>query len=84
MFVAALPGVKLKKINMTKVELQFDLSGPVDESVLPRIAAAHGVYGIVRIQIAPASDKLIVDYDASRLSRGQVTRIVRGLGIPAS
>jgi hypothetical protein len=69
---------------MTKVELHFDLPGPLDESILPRIAAAHGIYGILRIHLTPSSDKLFVAYDASRLSRDQVTRIVRGLGIPAA
>jgi hypothetical protein len=69
---------------MTKVELQFDLPGPLDESILPRIAAARGIYGILRIEVTPSSNKLAVDYDASRLSRQQVNRIVRGLGIPVA
>jgi hypothetical protein len=68
---------------MTKVELQFQLTGPLDDALLSRIAAAHGIYGILRVQVAPSLDRLSVDYDASRLSRDQVIAIVRGLGIPA-
>ena len=68
---------------MTKVELQFQLPGALEEPLLSRIAAAHGIYGILRVQVAPSLDRLLVDYDASRLSRDQVIAIVRGLGIPA-
>ncbi len=67
---------------MTKVQLHYDLARPLDDALLQRIARAHGIYGFERIQVAPSLDKLLVEYDASRLSRAKVEAALHGAGIP--
>lgn len=52
---------------MTKVQIRFRLERPLDESMMPRIASAHSIYGIMRVQPAPSGSEIVVDYDASRL-----------------
>jgi hypothetical protein len=67
---------------MTKVQLRYDLAGPLDERLMERIAAAHSIYGLARVQPAPDLNGLIVDYDASRLSEADVEAALRRAGIP--
>jgi hypothetical protein len=67
---------------MTKVQLRYDLLRPLDEALMERIAAAHSVYGIQRVQVAPTLDHLIVDYDASRLTEPQVESVLLRAGLP--
>jgi len=66
---------------MTKVQIRFDLARPLDEALLLRVAAAHGIYGLLRVQPAPSLDALTVDYDASRLKLPDVKAILRRAGI---
>lgn len=67
---------------MTKVQLRYDLMRPMDESMLEQIARVHGVYGMVRVQPNHTLDKLLVDYDASRLSAAEVETVLHQAGIP--
>lgn len=66
---------------MSKVQLQYDLDTPLDELLLKRIAAAHGIYGLTLIQVNPAGDSLTVTYDASRLTANEVEAALRRQGI---
>jgi hypothetical protein len=65
---------------MTKVQLHYRLARPLDEELLGRIDALHGVYGMFRL--TPGPDGLTVDYDATRLSEQDVERHLRRAGIP--
>ena len=67
---------------MTKVTLHYDLSRPLSEFDLENIARVHSVYGIARAQVAPALDKITVDYDASRLTKQQVEGVLARFGVP--
>ena len=67
---------------MTKVQLQYDLTHPVDEYLMGQIARAHGIYGLLRVSLAPSLDKIMVEYDASRLSPLEVETRLHQLGIP--
>lgn len=68
---------------MTKVQIEYELTAPLDETHLKRIADAHGVYGLHRLTVAPTMDRLLVEYDASRLTPDQVARALHRSGIPA-
>jgi len=57
---------------MTKVTLHYDLTRALDDADLDNIARIHSVYGMARVQVAPTLDKLVIDYDASRLSKKDV------------
>ena len=67
---------------MTKVEIRFRLERPLDEQMMPLIAAAHSVYGIMRVQATPSSQEIIVDYDASRLRTEDIGAALKRGGIP--
>ena len=67
---------------MTKVQIRFRLLKPLDDAALAGIAAAHAIYGIFKVQVAPSHDALIVEYDATRLRREEVESALAGAGIP--
>ncbi len=67
---------------MTKMQLHFDLARPVDENMMDQIARVHGVYGILRVALAPSLEKITVEYDATRLSLSEVETVLRKAGIP--
>ena len=67
---------------MTKVQLHYHLLRPLDDALLKGISDAHGVYGFQRIQLAPSLDSILVEYDASRLSRDEVEAKLHAAGIP--
>ena len=67
---------------MTKIEIRFRLRKPLDEAMLERIARAHAIYGFQKIQVAPTLDRLLVEYDATRLRPAEVEAALAGAGIP--
>jgi len=67
---------------MTKVQIRFRLERPLDEHTMPRIASAHSIYGILRVQPELATQELVVDYDASRLRTEDVGAVLKRGGIP--
>lgn len=42
----------------------------------------HSCYGIKKITIAPALDKILVDFDASRLMESEVEAVLLRYGVP--
>lgn len=68
---------------MTKVQVEYELSSPLDEVLMDKIARAHGQYGITLIQVHESLTGIRVEYDASRLMRGDVAATLARLGIPA-
>lgn len=67
---------------MTKVQLRYDLLRPLDETLMEKIAWAHSVYGILRVAPSATMDKLVVEYDASRLSALEVENVLHRAGLP--
>jgi allophanate hydrolase subunit 1 len=67
---------------MTKIQLQYHLTRPLDEKLLEAISRANSVYGIERITLAPAMDKLLVEYDATRMNPNEVQAVLLRSGIP--
>ena len=67
---------------MTKVTLHYDLTRPLTEEDLESISDVPSTYGMVRVQVAPLLDKLIVDYDASRLMKTDVEAELVRHGLP--
>jgi hypothetical protein len=66
---------------MTKVQVRYELAGPVDEALMEAIARAHGVYGLQWIRLSPQLDSLVVEYDASRLTLDDVDHALRTAGL---
>lgn len=67
---------------MTKVTLHYDLERPLTEPELQNVADLPSTYGIARVQVAPTLDKLIVDYDASRMMKTDVESVLHQHGVP--
>jgi len=67
---------------MTKVTLHYDLTRPLGDEDFDHIAQVHATYGMTRVQVAPGLDKIIVDYDASRLMKKDVEAVLANHGIP--
>jgi allophanate hydrolase subunit 1 len=65
---------------MTRVQLRFVLERELDDLLMTRIARAHSIFGISRIE--PGPDGLLVDYDASRLTEDAVEAVLRRAGLP--
>jgi len=68
---------------MTKIEIQYALSRPVDDIVMERIAAAHGIFGLTHVRLLASLREIHVEYDASRLTPEQVLAALHRAGIPA-
>ena len=66
---------------MTKVQVTYELDGPVDEAVMEKIGRVHGVYGIQAAQLSPAMDLLIVQYDATRMGLDDVDQTLHSAGL---
>jgi hypothetical protein len=67
---------------MTKVQLEYDLLRPLAEADASGVADVHSWYGIQRVQLAPSLDKLMVEYDASRLSEKDVEAVLLRFRLP--
>ena len=68
--------------RMTKVQVSYDLLRKLDDADADAVARVHSYYGIARVLIAPALDKITVEYDASRLSRSDVETALVQYGVP--
>jgi hypothetical protein len=67
---------------MTKVTLHYDLARRLTEPELGSVADLTSTYGLERVQMAPGLDKIIVDYDASRMMRSDVESVLHRHGLP--
>jgi hypothetical protein len=67
---------------MTKVTLHYDLARPLTDEDMQAIADCHSTYGIVRVRLAAESNKLTVDYDASRLMKKDVEAVLLRHNLP--
>jgi hypothetical protein len=67
---------------MTKVTLRYDLSRPLTDEDLQAISDMHSTFGIARVHLATSLDKIVLDYDASRLKRTDVDSLLARFAIP--
>jgi len=67
---------------MTKVQIRFRLQKPLDDVMLNRLSDTTSLYGIQKIKVDPALDRLMVEYDATRLRPAEVESALAGAGIP--
>ncbi len=67
---------------MTQVQIHFRLQRPLDSGMLANIEQVNTLYGIQRVRVSPAMDRLTVDYDATRLRPADVESALAAAGIP--
>jgi hypothetical protein len=67
---------------VTKVDIHYDLVRPLTDSDASAIADVHSWYGILRVRVGADMKSVEVEYDASRLSEGDVEGVLIRFGIP--
>lgn len=67
---------------MTKIQLPFALSAPLDDRLMSRIGDLYGTYGILRVSPDPDRQSLVVQYDATRFSQEDVEAALARAGFP--
>jgi hypothetical protein len=67
---------------VTKIQVHFLLDGPLNDKQYAQLRDAQAVYGIERISLARTLDRLMVEYDATRLSPLDVESLLRSHNIP--
>ncbi len=65
---------------MTQVRLTYDLERPLTDS--SAISNAHSWYGIKKVALTAAMDKIVVDFDASRMMEQDVEAVLIRFGVP--
>lgn len=65
---------------MTKIQLSFPLTAPLDEPQMKRVADLHGTYGIISAH--PEGEGLRVEYDGTRFSAKDVEAALARIGLP--
>ena len=68
--------------HMTRIQLCFALSAPLDEQLMNRIRDVYGTYGILKILGEPGGRNLMVEYDATRFSAKDVEATLARAGLP--
>jgi len=67
---------------MTKIQLEYNLTRPLTDHDSAAVSNVHSWYGIMRVQLAPSLDRLLVEYDASRLSEQDLEAGLQRFGLP--
>jgi allophanate hydrolase subunit 1 len=66
---------------MTKIQIHFRLRQPLSDESLAKLSDTNAIYGIRKIKVAPGLDKLMVEYDATRMRPAEVEAALAGAGI---
>lgn len=67
---------------MTKIQVKYGLTQPLDDQMMNAISRATSIYGILAVRLGAAMDQVTVEYDASRLRREHVERALAQSGLP--
>jgi hypothetical protein len=67
---------------MTAVEITFRYQGRLHPELLARTQEQHENFGIRRIQLDEAQQRITVEYDATRLDEKGVEAVLRRAGVP--
>jgi hypothetical protein len=66
---------------MTRVQMHFHLLQPLDDEAMGKLSDASAIYGIQKVKLA--SDRLMVEYDATRMRPAEVEKALAHAGIAA-
>ena len=68
--------------RMTLVEVTYELPGPLRPEQLRALAQFANTYGLRRFRVDEHLNRLIFEYDASRLTETEVAHVLRMARIP--
>ena len=66
---------------MTRVQMHFRLTRPLDDALMKLLSNESTLYGIQQVKLNPSLDGLMVEYDATRLRPAEVEASLAGAGI---
>jgi hypothetical protein len=66
---------------MTRVELQYDLTKPLDDAGYERLSKLLSVYGVMSFKLRQDLSGMTVEYDATRLNPDGVDRVLHSNGL---
>ena len=66
---------------MTKVQIQFRLEKPLDSAAMASLAGTSSLYGILGLKLTPELDRLMVEYDATRLRQKDLVAALARAGV---
>lgn len=66
----------------TNVDVLFRYERPVSEAEMLALGKVREVYGVRRVHVNPEEMSVRVEFDATRLSREGVARLLLGAGFP--
>ena len=69
---------------MTLVEVTYDLPSPLRPEQLLALSAIANTYGLRRFHVDEHRNRIVLEYDASRLTESDVAKVLRGARIPVS
>lgn len=69
---------------MTFMEFTCELPSPLKPAQLRALAEFANTYGLRRIRVDQANQRLCLEYDASRLKETQVLHVLRQARIPVT
>ena len=65
---------------MTRIQVHFRLRHPLDTASLEKLSDASAIYGIQKVKLV--DDRLMVEYDATRMRPAEVEAALTRVGIP--
>jgi hypothetical protein len=68
---------------MTRVQIHFRLEKKLDDAAMARLSDARSVYGIQSMRVSAGLDRLMVEYDATRMKPADVEAALACAGIAA-
>ncbi len=67
---------------MTKVQLELEITAPLEDRHAERISELHGVYGIHFIKLSPRMDKMTVEFDTTHVTEFELLAELKRAGLP--
>jgi hypothetical protein len=68
---------------MTRVQMHFRLPNKLDDAAMVRLSNASAVYGIQHMKVDAGLERLMVEYDATRMKPADVEATLAEAGIAA-
>jgi hypothetical protein len=67
---------------VTFLQIRYRYRGPLGREQLQRLSEVTGHYGIRAVRLDEESSMAMIEFDASRLTEGEVVHWVRAAGLP--
>ena len=66
---------------MTRLQINFRLQQPLTDQAMIKLSDTWSIYGIQKIKLSPEQDRMMVEYDATRMKPSDVEAALACAGI---